>query len=336
MVELRNITSKEMKHYFWILLTALFFSACSQQKPSLQQNLEDLVNGFPGMVGVAVISGEDTICINGDERFPMFSVVKFHQALAVCEKLRNGQMYLSSETNPNEIKVTLEDLKPDTWSPMREQYPEGGCFSVFQLMEYALVESDNNACDILFNHIANPKEVNDYIRNLGIADCNIEWTEDEQHADANRSYDNWTTPFAAVELLGKFYEERDRDECAQFLWETMANCQTGLNRIPKYIADSTACIVHKTGTGGPLPDGGVMGINDIACIVLPDGSHFELAVFIKDALCEPAACEELIAKIAKMCFLKKRFHHEIYLGDPRKTAPEKLKTVIRYPIRKSS
>ena len=24
-----------------------------------------------------------------------------------------------------------------------------------------------------------------------------------------------------------------------------------------------------------------------------------------------------------------------YLGDPRKTAPEKLKTVIRYPIRKA-
>lgn len=29
-----------------------------------------------------------------------------------------------------------------------------------------------------------------------------------------------------------------------------------------------------------------------------------------------------------------RRHHEIYLGDPRKTAPEKRKTVIRHPIRK--
>ncbi len=27
-------------------------------------------------------------------------------------------------------------------------------------------------------------------------------------------------------------------------------------------------------------------------------------------------------------------HHEIYLGDPRKAAPEKLKTVIRQPVRK--
>ncbi|MCL1995960.1 MAG: GyrI-like domain-containing protein, partial [Defluviitaleaceae bacterium] len=31
---------------------------------------------------------------------------------------------------------------------------------------------------------------------------------------------------------------------------------------------------------------------------------------------------------------KTRRHHEIYLSDPRKTVPEKLKTVIRHPIRK--
>lgn len=31
-----------------------------------------------------------------------------------------------------------------------------------------------------------------------------------------------------------------------------------------------------------------------------------------------------------------RRHHEIYLSDPRKVALEKLKTVIRHPIRKVS
>ena len=30
-----------------------------------------------------------------------------------------------------------------------------------------------------------------------------------------------------------------------------------------------------------------------------------------------------------------RRHHEIYLNDPRKVAPEKIKTVVRHPIRKS-
>lgn len=32
----------------------------------------------------------------------------------------------------------------------------------------------------------------------------------------------------------------------------------------------------------------------------------------------------------------RRPHHEIYLSDPRRTAPERLKTIIRHPIRNSS
>ena len=31
-----------------------------------------------------------------------------------------------------------------------------------------------------------------------------------------------------------------------------------------------------------------------------------------------------------------RYHHEIYLSDVRRCAPEKLKTVIRHPIKKHS
>jgi len=33
-------------------------------------------------------------------------------------------------------------------------------------------------------------------------------------------------------------------------------------------------------------------------------------------------------------FSEGRMHHEIYLSDPRRCAPEKLKTVIRHPVRK--
>ena len=29
-----------------------------------------------------------------------------------------------------------------------------------------------------------------------------------------------------------------------------------------------------------------------------------------------------------------RLHHEIYLSDPRRTAPEKMRTVLRHPVRK--
>ena len=31
-------------------------------------------------------------------------------------------------------------------------------------------------------------------------------------------------------------------------------------------------------------------------------------------------------------FSENRYHHEIYLSDPRKTEPSKCKTVIRHPV----
>jgi hypothetical protein len=33
-------------------------------------------------------------------------------------------------------------------------------------------------------------------------------------------------------------------------------------------------------------------------------------------------------------YLPKGFHHEIYLGDPRRTKPENLKTILRQPVEK--
>ena len=34
-------------------------------------------------------------------------------------------------------------------------------------------------------------------------------------------------------------------------------------------------------------------------------------------------------------FVTKRLHHEIYLSDARRIAPEKLRTMIRHPVRKA-
>lgn len=51
---------------------------------------------------------------------------------------------------------------------------------------------------------------------------------------------------------------------------------------------------------------------------------------------EPATIERLEAFIRESGYrtdlTDTRLHHELYLGDPRRTAPEKLRTVIRHPI----
>ena len=54
---------------------------------------------------------------------------------------------------------------------------------------------------------------------------------------------------------------------------------------------------------------------------------------------EPATIDAMHEFIEKEGYVlditDKRIHHEIYLSDARKVAPEKLKTVIRHPIRKA-
>ena len=54
---------------------------------------------------------------------------------------------------------------------------------------------------------------------------------------------------------------------------------------------------------------------------------------------EPAAVELMHRFMEEQGYIldinDERLHHEIYLNDARKTAPEKLKTVIRHPIRKA-
>ena len=44
--------------------------------------------------------------------------------------------------------------------------------------------------------------------------------------------------------------------------------------------------------------------------------------------------EFIIANGYAKDFVEQRVHHEIYLSDPRRTAPQKFKTIIRLPIRK--
>ena len=53
---------------------------------------------------------------------------------------------------------------------------------------------------------------------------------------------------------------------------------------------------------------------------------------------EPATVERMHAFLEEQGYVldisPARLHHEIYLSDPRKTVPEKQKTVIRHPIRR--
>lgn len=280
-------------------------SACAQGPPrtaALYAAIDSLASRLDARVGVAALlpCGDTLLYDSRPElgaEYPLMSVMKFHQALAVCDSLRRAGIPLSRG-----LDVCPGQLHEDTWSPMRDGHPSGGRFSFAQLLEYTLVQSDNNACDILFDYLGEPAAVDAYLRSFGVGDCSIECTEDMMHKDLSLCYRNASTPLSAVLLLEKFYLLRGSDPYYRFLWDTMTACGTGTMRIPRFISDKAAAIAHKTGTGDRDARGRIISINDIGVVVLPDGRHFSLAVFVSDAAATDVLCEELIAEIARLAY----------------------------------
>ncbi|MGN0214093.1 MAG: class A beta-lactamase [Muribaculaceae bacterium] len=282
---------------FGVLMLMCAGVAKASSWDDLHKQLCSLTDTFPAQVGIAVTSHSgDTLLINGNDRFPMLSVMKLPQAMAVADALCRSHTSLLRT-----IDVAPSELAPNTWSPLRDKHPDGGKFSIAKLLEYSLQQSDNNACDILFNHIADVPSVNSFVAALGIADCQIVHNEAQMNDDLSRCYDNYITPLAAIELLKKLYEQRNADRYRRFVWRTMTDCRTGTNRIPCLISDRVAAVTHKTGTGPLTADGKIMAVNDIGCISLPNNRYCHLAVFIRDARCSMAQCEALIARVALLC-----------------------------------
>ena len=135
----------------------------------------------PGEVGVAVlINGADTVAVNNENVYPMMSVFKVHQALAVCHWL--DQRGLSLDTL---LTMQREELDPKTWSPMLKEHPESSItLSVRELLRYALIQSDNNASNVLFERLVGVAETDSFVATLiPRSSFRIAYTESEMAED---------------------------------------------------------------------------------------------------------------------------------------------------------
>ena len=285
---------------FVSLLCLLLPVGLHARHSELNTRLVQAIEGKKAEVGIAVIiDGKDTIALNNETRYPTMSVYKFHQALALADYME--QRNLPFETT---LAITQSDLKPDTYSPLRDQYPNGGInMSVAELLKYTLQQSDNNACDILFRYQGGTGAVNRYIHSLGITDCLISATEEEMHQDLERCYQNWTTPVAAAGLVDLFLRKPLFGAAYKdFIYQTMVECQTGKDRLPAPLTDKGVIIGHKTGTGGLNAQGQLIGTNDIGFILLPNGHRYSIAVLIKDSEENPQATSSLIGEISRIVY----------------------------------
>lgn len=227
-------------------------------------------------VGAYITKGDSCIGINENQRFPMHSVMKFPQALFVANYLEKNDIDLDTE-----VLVRREDLMSETWSPMLKMMDDEAMFSFGELLSLSLQQSDNNACDILFERCGSPSDVEVYIKSLGFQDIQMRMTERQMHDNPAFAIENNCTPKGMANLLEWFYLHRDDSKSFRYVWDCMAACHTGEGRIAAAVPDG-AIVVHKTGTGFPSPEG-TSDMNDVGVVFLPDGQCFVVAVFIRNS-----------------------------------------------------
>ncbi|MGN1263214.1 MAG: serine hydrolase, partial [Prevotella sp.] len=182
------------------------------------------------------------------------------------------------------VLVCKDSLDADTWSPMLKMFDKEKDFSFAELLQLSLQQSDNNSCDILFKRFGGPEKVEDYLHKIGFTNIHIRWTEHEIGMSPSRSADNNCTPKDLAYLFEWFYHHKERNEYLLFVWNTMASCHTGTERISSIIPKD-AIFVHKTGTGFPSKDKRA-DRNDAGIIIMPDGSYQIIAIFAPQSMKE--------------------------------------------------
>jgi beta-lactamase class A len=286
----------------------------------LEKQIAEIAAAAKGKVGVAAVVLEtgEAAFFNADGHYPMQSVYKLPIAMAVMEQVRLGKLDLDEV-----VGVTKEDMvREGMRSPLRDKSPNGGEYTIRELIRLSLVESDGTASDVLMRLVP-PSDVQSYLTQIGIRDMKVVNTEKEIGKDWQTQYENWTTPMASVELLRWLHittvesgkASNTGEDGIQYtrtanMFEafvaTMRDSVPGANRL-KGLLPTDTYVAHKTGTGGTQK--GITGAtNDIGIINfrisenLAKNNHIAIAVFVSDSPADEKTREAVIAKIAKACW----------------------------------
>lgn len=282
------------------LLLLLMFALGFAQTSALKKEINQIIKGKNATVGVSVLDFENnkSISINGNKHLPMLSVFKFHIALAVLDQVDQGKLSLDQN-----ILIKKSELLLNTWSPIREKYPEGNIeMPLSELIKYTVALSDNNGCDILLRLIGGTETVQKFINSKGIKNFQIKADEEKMHQGYEFMYWNWTTTNASNTLLKKFYDGKVVSKnSTDFLMKTMLETNTGANKIVAQLPKGT-WVAHKTGSSGKDEKGLTVAENDMGIITLSNGKHYALSVFVSDSMESEATNTKMVADISKIVF----------------------------------
>lgn len=268
----------------------------AQKNKELQQELKNIIATKNATIGISIknIETKESLSINGILNAPLMSIFKFHIALAVLNLVDEGKLSLNQK-----IYIKQEDLHENTWSPIRDDYPNGNMFlTLDQLLNYTVSHSDNNGCDILLELIGGTETVQQFINQQGINDFTIKVNEQGMQTWQN-AYIHTSTPLATTDLLEKFYTGKIlKKKTTKYLYKIMAECSRGTTWMKAGLPKGTE-LAHRTGISDTNQEHLRAAMNDVGIFKLPNGNHIILSVYLKNITEERAATEKILADIAK-------------------------------------
>lgn len=290
-----------------LLLTAvavILLTACRQReavghdyRTGLEKELTAIADSAKGDVGIALIYDGDTLTVNNDAIYPMMSIFKLHQAVALCRMFEENGTSLDSV-----MTLRRSELDPHTWSPMLKDHTgEEISLPMRRLLEYTLIESDNNASNEMFVRLMSPAACDSVIAGIiPRGSFEIRFNEAEMQTDHSRAYSNRTSPLGAAILIDRLFTDTLVGKSYQdFIKSALLRCQTGPDKISAALSETEGITIgHKTGSGYRDENGRLAASNDVAFVTLPEGRHYSLAVFVKDFDGTDAEAAATIARIS--------------------------------------
>lgn len=276
----------------------LFGSVFTFAQSPIDQKIISIIKEKKATVGVSVLGFENGFKYNknGEKKLPMQSVFKFHIAAAVLDYVDKGKLSLDQQ-----IPLNKSNLLENTWSPLRDKYPNGGVeVPLSEIIEQTVAFSDNNGCDILLKLIGGTKTVQNFMNSKKVKNFQIKFNEEQMHKDWNAQYQNYTTTSSAVQTLKKFYDGKLLSKkSTDYLMRIMLSTSTGLNKMVEQLPKGTP-VARKTGASGKNKDGLTGAENEIGIVSLPNGKHYALAVFVSDSKEADTVNYKMISDISKV------------------------------------
>lgn len=277
----------------FILISAIVFG----QQSALEQKINSIVKNKKATVGVSVLGFEDNFQYgkNAEKKLPMQSVFKFHIAAAVLDHVDQGKLSLDQK-----ILLDKTNLLENTWSPLRDKYPQGNVeVPLREILEYTVAKSDNNGCDIMLKVLGGTQNVQKFIDAKGVKGFQIKFNEAEMHKDWNAQYQNYSTASSATDVLKKFYDGKLLSKkSTDYLMKVMLSISTGKNKLIEQLPENTP-VARKTGASGKN-DAGLTGAeNEIAIVTLPNGKHYAISVFVSNSTETDVVNCKMISDISK-------------------------------------